>query len=803
MRDSTVPLTQGFGSATHTVMVQPSPEGAHLEVVASDDGGIELHDRMVEAKGRTAPDRFNANLAEVMESGALETLASDVLEGVEADIESRNQFIQNLEKTMELLGLETEDPSNSKGAAGVSRVRHPVLLEAVVKAQSQAMAELLPSDGPVKAATRNGDDATVDDLARSFQEDMNWYLTKGAPEFYPDMDRGLFALFFSGNLFKKVYNHPLRRRPVSESIVVSDLIVSQDATDLDTAIRVTHRGLYTTGELRRMQWKKFWLEDIEIGTPMPSMDAVQRKEASIIGVQPSSTRQKDTEHTIYEVTTDYDFDALGLHEPGAPDVPLPIIVTIEKDSRKILAVRRGWKQGDKEYQRKQRFVHYGMVPAFSFLCLGYSHLLGNQTKALTAIWRILVDAGMFSNFPGGIKAKGVRTSTNDISPAPGEWVDIDTGPFDDISKAIMPMPYKGPDQVFMALADAIGTKAEALAGAVDIPVTGQDIPVGTMLAMVEQATQTTAAVHKRLHAAQSKELSLLKDCFADDPESLVRLNPNPQRASITSQEIDSLDIVPTSDPNVPAQIHRIMLATAMITVSGQAPQLYNVPEIHRRAWKMIGVNDMDKLILDAQPTPPDPKVQLQQANLQLAQQKLQFAQEDGKRKSEADQAQNSTDMQQQQMDLQQSQAENQSRLQIEQMRQQTEGVRLQIEQIRAHQAGAKDDNDKAFQASESQKDRDHALAMAGVQHGHDTIKTVAGFAHKSHETDKGFAHAAQQSQVGFAQDRVAAQQDQQHEATQSQVGFGQQQQLTKAQHDHALKLQKAKPKPKPAATRVK
>ena len=583
----------GFGSAADPNTV--------LSVEIDDDGGVTLKTPAVKKQKKS--ERFNENLAEHFESDAL---AADLLEGIEADINSRRQYIDQYADGMKLLGLNLESEKNSRedGNEGSSKVGHPLMLAAIVDAQSSASGELLPSNGPCKVKLKEGDTEDEDDLADDLAQDMNYYLTTVAREYYPDMDRGLFGLMYSGNMFKEVYEHPLRRRPVGDVVATDDLIVSEHATDLDTALRVTRRNSdVTKGTARRMQLAGVW-RDIPLGQPMPVRDASQQAKDRTTGIQSSSLRPQDQPYTIYQCTTDLILADHGFEDPEAPDdMPVSYRVTLDKDGRTVLAVNRAWREGDEMFQRRQRYVHYNMVPAFGFLALGFLHLLGNQTKALRAIWRLLIQAGMFSNFPGGVKAKSVRVSTNEINPRPGEWKDVDIAGFDDIRSAMMAMPYKGPDAVFIQLAELIGKESAAVAGATKVPVGDSrvDIPVGTMLALIEQATRMDSAVHKRLWRAQSRELEMFKELFAENPEALWKLNPDAKRMWRTREEIMDQNLIPATDPNVPSQIHRIMLNTAMVTVAGQFPMIYDLKKVHERAWRSMGIQDTDSFLHDPPP----------------------------------------------------------------------------------------------------------------------------------------------------------------------------------------------------------
>ena len=645
-RETTYSGNQILGNTPDSVSFDGDGEGnlsnglGDVSIDIADDGSVTIDVGPKQAEGDNTT--FDHNLAEVIDVGALGSLAEEIIAGVQSDITTRQGFIDNYNKGLELLGLKIEEATTTRTQKrNVSRVGHPLLLEAVVRFQAQARAEMLPAIGPCKVMNVGGSTEVQDQLAADLETDVNFFLTQIDKGYYQDFDRGLFALGFGGNLFKKVYHDPLKRFPVSRSIQIEDFIVSDDATSIDDAQRVTHRFFSTNAELKRMQLAKEYV-DFDLGFGSMTQDPTKMKQAEILGMAHMGMRAEDQEHEIYETYTDLDLQRYGFREKGVPDgLPVPYIVTVDTTTRKVLSLRRNWRDGDDKFERRKRFVHYGLIPSFGFLCLGFLHLLGNQTRALRAIWRIMIDAGMFSTFPGGMKAKGVRTDNNEIAPGPGEWVDVDIGPFDDIKQGFMPMPYKDLSPNFMQLGELIGADSQRLAG---IPEMGVDegrthVPVGTMLSLIEQATQTMASVHKRLHSAMQEELTLIKELFAEDPKAITRLARNPARKWETAEEFADLDLVPASDPNIPAQVHRNMQATALVALmQGAPPGLFDAPAIYRRVLKSIGINDWQTVLTQAQPQPPppDPKIIAKMKELQLKEQDQQFRQQDAQRKAAHD-----------------------------------------------------------------------------------------------------------------------------------------------------------------------
>jgi hypothetical protein len=579
---------------------QPKSDAQVISLTTLDDGGVEINVSDNPTEEQTGNDEFDANLAdENWLSGDLTRIASDLIEGIEADDRSRSEWVDNYNLGLDLLGLRISGKQTIVGAETMSSVTDPILLEAILSYRSMALGEMLPADGPVKVTNDGEATPERDQLADDLQSDMNHYLKVTASEYYPDTDRGLIYAAFGGDIFKKVYYCPLRKRPVSECVYLPDLIVSQDATDLQNAIRITHRIEMSDAQVRRLMAAGAYSQIILTGAPAQNPDAIARKEKELVGVQPSPQRQEDYQRTIYECYT-----SLLLDDPEAKDapedVPLPYRVTIDKDSRQVLEIRRNWKEGDEDFNKRKRFVKWPFVPGFGFYDLGYLHILGQDAKATTALLRIMIDAGMFGSFPGGVKLRGARTDTNQIRPAPGEWVEVDGGAgVTSIRDVLMPLPYKDVSVVLLQLYQLIGDRARAKAGTVNME-SGEgrtNIPVGTIMSMVEQQMQMMTAVHKGMHRGQAEELMLLRELFSEDPESLWKYNPKASR-QWTKEELTDMSFVPMSDPNVPAHIFRVMLTQAILMLAGQAPQYFNGFEVIKWALGNLRIQYPEKLLVD-------------------------------------------------------------------------------------------------------------------------------------------------------------------------------------------------------------
>lgn len=706
---------------------KPAPGTVRVEV--DEDGGVTLKTQPPDDLPQSGETGFDENLAERPElHHALSSIADDILEGIEADIASRQDWSANYVEGIDLLALKIDQRSNTRGQKrNISRVRDTTLLETIVKAQSQARGELLPAAGPAKIQETPGVSETEDNAAQDFESDFNLALVKGMPEYVPDLDRGLFSFFYSGNMFRMGLQCPIRGRPMVRTIPTEDLIVSEEATDLDTATRVTHRvPAMSPGEVRRRQYYKIW-RTVDITGTMPDTDPVKQKLADLAGIHSGATRPKDQPYCIYGTITDLDLAMWGYHEKGGPaGLPLPYKVTIERYSRQVLRIERYWVEDDPRFNRKRRIIHYPMVPGFGFLAYGFLHLQGNQVKALTAVVRLLIDAMMFSNFPGGAKAKGARTETNELEPGPGEWVDIGVpGGMDDIRKVLMAFPYKDLSPVAIQFYNLL-QQAAARVGAASMLEVGEgraNTPVGTIMAMLEEKSVVMSAIHKRMHTAMSQELSMLRELFMERPETLAQVCPNPKRQWAVAAEFADLDLVPASDPNVPSQVHRIMLATALATLLSMptVTPLLDAPDILKRVLRMIGISDVDNAMAKAQPqapAPPDPSIAVAQATLQAKQLDVQSKASENQRKAATEAVDAQQKDREAQSDAVNSQADRASQERIAAMREATERIKLAAEQQRAgdelsHQQD-KTTLDHLGQAADREADQQNS-AMGGMQ----------------------------------------------------------------------------------------
>jgi hypothetical protein len=578
------------------------------EVIETEDGGVivrlggpELLERDDDEEDDTERDEdeaFYGNLAEHMDESDLALLAEDLIQGIDIDLQKMSTWVANYERGISLLGIEVKQPRGEVSGEGVSQVDHPLLLDACLGGASNALAEMLPAAGPVKIDNSGRPNAVTDKQAAKLEKAFNEFITVKSPEYYPDTDRMIFQWYFGGMGFKKVFHCPLRRRPVSDSIAPGDLIVSNDATSITSAGRKTHRSKLRQSVMARMQYVGAYRK-VDLQLPTDNTTGIERKVGNVQGVQQTSDRVEDTEYTIYETCVDYDMPGdEHVGEDGEPTgLPRPYIVTIERDTRTVLEVRRNWRRDDENFAERRRIVAYQLIPMFGFYASGLLNVLANSTTALTAAWRIMLDNGMFANFPGFLYAKnGDRQMDNNFRVGPGEGAGIDIGGADDIRKTIMNLPYKEFGPAFPAFVDKVQETARQVGGRADIPVAEgkANAPVGTTLAALEQASLMISAIHKRGHMAQAEEFSIWLELIREDPESFVRLFADDEDPWEEQELLDALEnyrLIPRSDPNTPTQMHRLLKGSALKQMADGAPDRYDADKVDTFILEMLGFED--------------------------------------------------------------------------------------------------------------------------------------------------------------------------------------------------------------------
>jgi hypothetical protein len=530
-------------------------------------------------------------------------MCNDLLGDVEGDVSSRKEWMQTYTDGIELLGMKIEIRSEPwEGACGVY---HPLLSEALVKFQAETVMETLPPAGPVKTVIVGKETPEILASADRVQKDMNYQITEKMPEYRPEHERMCWGLGLSGNAFKKVYFDPSLNRQVALFVPAEDLIVPYGASDLQSAERVTHVMRKTENELRKLQVAGFY-RDVDLGEPSAAFDEVEKKIAEKMGFQATS----DDRYKLLEIQVNLDIEGFeDEDEDGEPTgIALPYIVTVEKGSQTVLAIRRNWRPEDETKQKRNHFVHYGYVPGFGFYCFGLIHLVGAFAKSGTSIIRQLVDAGTLSNLPGGFKARGLRIKGDDTPISPGEFRDVDV-PSGVLKDNILPLPYKEPSQVLYSLLGTIVEEGRRFASASDMKIADMsaNTPVGTTLAILERTLKVMSAVQARVHYSMKQELKLLKDIIRDYTPDQYNYTPDVGTRFAKQEDYDNVDVIPVSDPNAATMSQKVVQYQAVLQLAQQAPQLYDMGQLHRQMLDVLGIKNAKKLVkIEDDQMPEDP-----------------------------------------------------------------------------------------------------------------------------------------------------------------------------------------------------
>ena len=547
--------------------------------------------------------KFEENIAESMDASQLQTLSSELDALFDADVYSRRDWLDTYVKGLKLLGIKIEERTEPwSGACGVF---HPMLMESAVKFQSETIMETFPAAGPVKTVIIGKDTKEKEDAAVRVKEDMNYQLTEVMLEFRPEHERALFALALAGNSFKKVYFDPSLNRPASMYVPTEDIVVPYGATTLESAERVSHRMRKTKNDLRKLQVAGFYC-DIDLGDPVRTLDDVEKQKAQEQGFSATT----DSRYQIVEMHLDYDLRDAGYTDTFTDDngIAVPYVVTYEKGTGSILAVRRNWNPEDATKKRRQHFVHYGYIPGFGFYCFGLIHLIGGHAHAATSLLRQLVDAGTLSNLPGGFKSRGLRIKGDDTPIAPGEFRDVDV-PSGTIRDNLLPLPYKEPSQTLVVLMDKIVADAQRFAATADMKVSDMSAnsPVGTTLAILERMLKIMSAVQARVHFAMKQEFKLLRDIIRDNTPEEYSYEPEIGSSKAKQSDYDMVDVIPVSDPNAATMSQKVVQYQAVMQMAAQAPLIYDQKVLHRQMLEVLGVKNAAKLVpVDDDMKPVDP-----------------------------------------------------------------------------------------------------------------------------------------------------------------------------------------------------
>ena len=583
--------------------LNPAPSG--LAALDSEPIEVTIVDDDEEMEGEEAPKKdiaFSDNLAEHMDEGVLSTLATELLSDYQSDLDSRKEWIDLYVKGMKLLGLKYEERTEPwPGACGVF---HPLLMESAVKFQAEMSMETFPAAGPVRTVIVGRETPEKKASAARVQADMNYVLTEQMVSYRPEHEKCMLTTAITGNAFKKIYFNPSISLPEAPFISPEDLIAPYGASSIETAERITHRMRKTENELRRLQHAGFY-RDLELGTPQLVMDEVEKQKA----LEQGFSAAMDSRFQLLEMHVEYDLPGFEDKDDGEPTgIALPYVVTIEKGTSKVLAVRRNWEPDDKHKQRRQHFTHYGYIPGFGFYYFGLIHLIGGHTQTATSLMRQLIDAGTLSNLPGGLKAKGLRVKGDDTPIAPGEFRDVDL-PSGSIRDNILPLPYKEPSQVLMALMDKVVADGRQFAATADLNISDMsaNAPVGTTLAILERVLKVMSAVQARIHYAMKQEFKLLAKIIRDNAPIDYEYDPESGDRGAKQADYDCCEVLPVSDPNASTMAQRVIQYQAVMQLAQSAPQLYNLPFLHRQMIETIGVKNSSKIVpLDEDMKPIDP-----------------------------------------------------------------------------------------------------------------------------------------------------------------------------------------------------
>ena len=559
------------------------------EEVNIDIDGLEIN---LKADREGTAEDFDANLADFMDEDDVQSLASDLIDDYNKDCRDRREWVQTYVEGLKLLGLKYEDRTEPwQGACGVF---HPMLTESVVRFQSEGIMETFPAMGPVKTKIIGKETPERHDAATRVQEDMNYQLTETMPEYRSEHEKLLWSLPIAGSAFKKVYYDPSKGRQVAMFIPAEDIVVPYGASNLESAERVTHVMRKTENEILKLQEAGFY-RDVDLGEPNIELDDIEKQKAEENGV----SMTQDSRFRLLEMNVDLDLPGFE-HKNKKGEmtgIALPYVITLEKGTGEVLAIRRNWYEEDELHMKRQHFVHYQYIPGFGFYGYGLIHLIGGYAKSATMLIRQLVDAGTLSNLPGGLKSRGLRIKGDDTPIQPGEFRDVDV-PSGSIRDNILPLPYKEPSQVLYTLFNQIVQEGRSFASSGDMSVSdmSSQAPVGTTLALLERTLKVMSAVQARLHYSMKQEFKLLKVIIADYTPEDYDYEPEEGSRRAKKSDYDTVDVIPVSDPNAATMAQKIVQYQAVLQLAQQAPQLYNLPLLHRQMIEVLGIKNANKLV---------------------------------------------------------------------------------------------------------------------------------------------------------------------------------------------------------------
>jgi hypothetical protein len=573
MEKSLYQLPPGIEALTET-----APE-VEIEIEMEQEDGEEP---VVEIEVNLAS--FDENLAESMDEGALQLVSEEILSFIQDDLTSRKDWEKTYKEGLSLLGLKIDERTEPwDGACGVY---HPILSESVVKFQSETILETFPASGPVKTKIIGKITREKEEAAARVQDDMNYELTEVMTEYRNEHERLLWSLPITGSAFKKVYFDPSIERQVAMFVPAEDIIVPYGSSDLQSSPRVAHRMRKTENQIKKLQVAGFY-RDIELEEPQRNITEIEKKKDEEAGVNIVD----DDRYLLYEVHIDYDLPGYE-NEDG---IALPYVITLASTGE-VLAIRRNYLEDDPTQQKRMHFTHYTYIPGFGFYGFGLIHLVGGFAKSATSILRQLVDAGTLSNLPGGFKSKDLRVKGDDTPIAPGEWRDVDVTGMT-IKDSVVPLPYKEPSATLFNLLNTIVEEGRRFASVADIKFADMSAqaPVGTTLALLERTLKVMSAVQARVHAAMKQEFKLIAAIVRDyTPDTYSYEVDGPKKAK--QADYDLVDIIPVSDPNASTLAQRVVQYQAALQLAQGAPQIYDLPQLHRQMLEVLGIKNVAKII---------------------------------------------------------------------------------------------------------------------------------------------------------------------------------------------------------------
>ena len=568
-----------------------------IEIDNPDDVTIGIDGLEIDLMPETTEEEFDSNLAEFMDESELQSIASDLIALVDADTNSRKDWVDAFVKGLEVLGMKYEERTEPwSGACGVYST---LLTEAAIRFQAEMITETFPAQGPVKTQIVGAIDKLKEEAAERVRDDMNFKLTEEMIEYRPEHERMLYSLGLTGAAFKKVYYDPALGRQVAIFLPAEDVIIPYGASNIYNAERATHVMRKTKNEIRKLQVAGFY-RDIDLGDPVRIFTDVEKKKAEEQGYSLTD----DERYQLLEIHVDYDL-------PGFEDkdgIGLPYVITIERGTDTVLSIRRNWQEDDKAKLKRQHFVQYTYIPGFGAYGLGLINLIGGYARAGTSLIRQLVDAGSLSNLPGGLKSRGLRIKGDDTPIAPGEFRDVDV-PSGTVRDNIMPLPYKEPSQTLLALLNQITEEGRRLGAISDMKISDMSAqaPVGTTLALLERTLKTMSAVQARVHASLRMEFKLLKAIIRDFAPAEYSYTPEGGDRAAKQADYDIVEVIPVSDPNAATMAQRIMQYQAAMQMAQGAPQIYNLPKLHKQMLEVLGIKNAEELIpTEDEQKPRDP-----------------------------------------------------------------------------------------------------------------------------------------------------------------------------------------------------